>query len=82
MSATGETSPTTTGAWSGVDAGIPWMFEPPQEHWRRHDEREVAFWRSQPPEERLAQADRYRVRVHGPIDPATPVTYRFVEPGG
>lgn len=82
MSASGRPSPTTTGAWSGVDAGIPWAFEPPHEHWRLHDEHEVAFWRSQPPAERLAQADRYRVRVHGPIDTTAPLTWRFVAPGG
>ena len=71
-------APTTTGASSGVDAGTPWAFEPADEHWRLHDQREVAYWRSRPPEERLAQALQYRVRVHGPFSAPTRWSWRFV----
>ncbi len=69
--------PTTTGASSGVDSGIPWAFESADEHWRLHDEREVAFWRSRSPAERLAQAARYRVRVHGLVAPPAHWLWRF-----
>ena len=70
--------PTTTGMSSGVDGGMPWAFEPADEHWRLHDLREVAYWRSRPPEERLAQARRYRARVHGPFRTPTRWSWRFV----
>ena len=64
MSDDSRVAPTTTGMSSGVDAGTTLAFEPADEHWRLHDLREVAYWRSRPPEERLAQALCYRVRVH------------------
>jgi hypothetical protein len=49
-------APPTTGMSSGVDAGTPLAFEPADEHWRLHDLREVAYWRSRPPEESDAGA--------------------------
>ena len=70
--------PTTTGKSSGVDAGTPWRFEAADAHWRLHDQRELAFWRSRSPEERLAQAPRYRVRVHGPFSAPARWSWRFV----
>jgi hypothetical protein len=60
-------APTTTGVSRGVDAGTPRAFETADEHGRLHDQREAAYWRSRPPEERLRQAFQYRVRVHGPF---------------
>ena len=71
-------APTARGASNGVDNGTPWAFEPADEHWRRHDEREVAYWRSRRPEERLAQALRYRMRVHGAFSAPTSWSWRFV----
>ncbi|MBI3491596.1 MAG: hypothetical protein HY047_07445 [Acidobacteria bacterium] len=73
-------APTTTGMFSGVDAGTPWAFEPADEHWRLHDQREVAYWCSRPPEERLAQAQHYRERVHGQFAAPTRWSWRFVAP--
>lgn len=83
MDASMSEAPTKTGAWAGVDlgSGTPWAFESADEHWRLHDQRERAYWRSRPAAERLAQADGYRVRVHGLV--ASPVrwTWRFVAAG-
>ncbi len=71
-------TPTRSGVSNGVDAGTPWAFEPADVHWRLHDEREVAYWRSRRPEERLAQALQYRVRVHGAFPAPTNWSWRFV----
>lgn len=72
--------PTTTGESSGVDAGVPWSFESPDEHWQHHDRRQVAYWRTRPPAERLERAAYYRWRVHGAVaEPAT-WSWRFVDP--
>lgn len=75
--------PTTNGAWSGVDrvTGTRWAFEPADDHWRLHDEREVGHWRSRPPAERLAQAAAYRLRVHGEVAPPAQWQWRFLPPG-
>ena len=80
MSLSMSEAPTKTGAWSGVDrqTGTPWRFEPADEHWRLHDQREVAYWRSRPAAERLAQASHYRVRVHGLVTMPTHWPWRFV----
>lgn len=72
-------APTVRGASSGVDAGIRWSFEAPEEHWREHDRRQVAYWRSRPPEERLAQAAYYRWRVHGDVAEPEAWSWRFVD---
>ena len=72
---------TTTGASCGVEAGTPWAFESAGEHWRLHDQREVTYWRSRPPEERLAQALHYRVRVHGPLSAPARWSWRLVASG-
>ena len=76
-------APTKTGMWAAVDRGstTPWAFEPADEHWRRHDQREVAYWRSRPVGERLAQADQYRIRVHGLVARPERCTWRFVTAG-
>jgi hypothetical protein len=80
MSDKPRAAPTTTGMSSGVEAGTPWAFESADEHWRLHGRRELAYWRSRPPEERLAQALHYRVRVHGPLSVPTRWSWRFVAP--
>ena len=46
-------------------AGMRWSLESPEDHAARHDSEQVRYWLSQPPSERLAQAERYRVRVLG-----------------
>jgi len=46
-------------------AGMPWSMESPEDHWARHDRVQVRYWLSVPFEERLRQAERYRVRVLG-----------------
>lgn len=76
-------APTKTGEWAGVDhrTGTPWAFEPAGEHWRLHDQREAAYWRSRPTVERLAQAGDYRLRVHGEVVPPRRWEWRFVPPG-
>jgi hypothetical protein len=38
-----------------------WSLESPEDH----DREQVRYWRSRPSSERLAQAERYRVRVLG-----------------
>lgn len=83
MEAPMSDAPTTNGAWSGVDrvTGTPWAFESGEEHWRLHDQREIAYWRSRPPTERLAQAASYRLRVHGEVTPPRRWEWRFVPPG-
>lgn len=80
MEARMSEAPTKTGAWAGVDrgTGTPWAFESAQEHWRLHDQRERAYWRSRPAGERLAQASLYRVRVHGLVTMPTHWPWRFV----
>ncbi len=46
-------------------AGMRWSLESPEDHWARHDRDQVRYWLSVPFQERLAQAERYRVRVLG-----------------
>ncbi len=76
-------APTKTGEWAGVDrgTGTPWAFESASEHWRLHDQREGAYWRSRPVAERLARADHYRIRVHGLVAAPTRWEWRFVPAG-
>ena len=81
MSDDRQVAPTTTGVSHGVDAGTPWAFEAADEHWRLHDQREAAYWRSRPPEARLRQAFQYRVRVHGPFLAPDRWSWRFVASG-
>lgn len=72
--------PTRDGLSSGRDrvTGLAWAFEQPIVHWNEHDERQVAYWRSRPAEERLAQAAAYRVRVHGHCAEPHVWTWKFV----
>lgn len=74
--------PTRSGAAQGRDpvSGIAWRFEAPEAHWAAHDGREVAYWLSRPPAERLAQAAEYRRRVHGSAPRAFVRSFRFVDP--
>ncbi len=46
-------------------AGIRGRLESPEEHWVRHDRAQLRYWLTQSVEERLAQAERYRVRRFG-----------------
>jgi len=46
-------------------AGMRWTLESSEDHWARHDGEQVRYWLSRPFAERLAQAERYRVRVLG-----------------
>ena len=75
--------PTRDGKTSGVDSttGLSWAVEPPDLHWNQHDARQVAYWRSRPPSERLAQAELYRLRVHGLVVAPSSWTWRLVPPG-
>jgi hypothetical protein len=72
--------PTRDGAAAGRDSvsGLAWAFEDPAVHWQEHDIREVQYWRSRPADERLAQAARYRVRVHGQFPEPAVWTWKFV----
>ena len=49
----------------GPLAGMRWALESPDDHWARHDREQVRYWLSRPPAERLAQAEKYRMRVYG-----------------
>jgi hypothetical protein len=75
--------PTRDGSTSGREpsSGTSWAFEDPQQHWADHDERQVRYWRSRPPAERLAQAERYRFRRHGHLPEPAVWTWRFLPPG-
>jgi hypothetical protein len=59
--------PTRDGRLTGIDrtSGLAWAVEPAEVHWAEHDRRLVAYWRSRPAAERLAEASAYRTRVHG-----------------
>jgi hypothetical protein len=61
-------------------SGISWAFESPEDHWREHDARQVRYWLSRSPEERLAQVSVYRARVHGDIVAPTEWRGRFPAP--
>lgn len=71
-------APTRTGSRTGIESGVRWTFESPADHWRLHDRREVEYWRSRPPQERLGQAARYRLRVHGWLEAPPRWPWRFV----
>jgi hypothetical protein len=75
--------PTRDGTREGLDpsSGIPWAFESPEAHWAEHDGRQVRYWRSRPPAERLARAAHYRILRHGTLLEPAVWTWRFVEPG-
>lgn len=69
------------GAPAGRDpeTGLSWSFETPEAHWASHDGREVAYWLSRTPAERLGQADAYRVRVHGACTAPPRWPWKFVD---
>lgn len=77
------TVPTLNGQEAGRESstGMAWAFEDPQRHWAEHDARQVRYWRTRPPEERLAQAAEYRRRRHGTLDEPATWTWRFLGPG-
>jgi hypothetical protein len=62
-------------------SGLTWEFEEPATHWAEHDRRQVQYWRSRPPGERLAQAAAYRRREHGETPDPDVWTWRFVPAG-
>lgn len=74
------TPPTRDGRTEGTDStsGLAWAIERPDDHWAGHDVRLVAYWRSRPASERLAQADAYRIRVHGLVAPPTRWTWQVL----
>jgi hypothetical protein len=78
-----QAAPTRDGTREGREpsSGIPWAFEAPEAHWAEHDQRQVRYWRSRPPEERLARAAAYRTVRHGVILEPAVWSWRFVEPG-
>lgn len=45
--------------------GLRWSLESADEHDQQHDRSQVRYWLSRPADERLAQAEAYRVRVSG-----------------
>ena len=75
--------PTRGGRSSGIDStsGLAWAIEPPDVHWAEHDARQVAYWRSRPSSERLAQAHLYRFRVHGLLSAPARWTWQVVPAG-
>ena len=72
-------TPTRDGSSHGVDGRVTWAFEPAEVHWDEQDARHVVYWRSRSSEERLAQANEYRIRVHGSKTPPAPTSWRFVD---
>jgi len=76
--------PTRDGRTRGTDpqSGLAWAVEAPDTHWAEHDGRLVAYWRSRPAAERLAQAAAYRVRVHGLVAAPAQWTWRLVPARG
>src|SRR5688572_30909589 len=77
-----STAPTRTGRSSGRDpsTGMTWAFESPEEHWAHHDRRQLEYWRTRSPEERLAQAAEYRYRQHGDIPEPAVWTWQLRAP--
>lgn len=63
------------------ESGLSWAFEAPDVHWTQHDARQVSYWRSRPPAERLAQAAWYRRRLwHDSTPSGTTMTWTWVPP--
>lgn len=81
--AASDAAPTCDGTCQGREpgTGMTWAFEAPSAHCAEHDARQVRYWRSRPPEERLARAAYYRHLRHGTILEPPTWTWRFVEPG-
>jgi len=59
-------------------AGVPGRLESSKEHWARHDRAQLRYWLSQPVAERLAQAERYRVRQLGEGPHVLPRTFQLL----
>lgn len=64
------------------DRPIAWVLEDPDDHFREHDARQVRYWLSRPPAERLAQAARYRIRVHGDVEAPAVFSWRLIDGWG
>ena len=61
-------------------SGMRWTFVAPEAHWAEHDVRQVRYWRSRPPEERLARAAEYRARHEGTAVEPSEWRWRFIDP--
>ncbi len=59
-------------------AGLRGRLESPEEHWARHDRVQLRYWLAQPVAERLAQAERYRVRHFGEGPHVLPSTFTIL----
>lgn len=59
-------------------AGMRGRLEPPEEHWACHDQAQLRYWLAQPVAERLAQAERYRVRQFGEGPHVLPRTFKLL----
>jgi predicted lipid-binding transport protein (Tim44 family) len=59
-------------------AGMRGRLESADEHWAHHDRIQLRYWLTQPVEERLAQAERYRVRRFGEGPHALPRTFQLL----
>jgi hypothetical protein len=83
MSDAEPVAPTRTGEASGRDSttGVAWAFESREEHWARHDTRQLAYWQTRSPAERLAQAADYRRRRDGDVIEPSKWTWRFMAVG-
>jgi hypothetical protein len=81
--AAGWQPPIRDGRTEGAESvsGLAWAVEAPDAHWAAHDARLVAYWRSRPAPERLAEAAAYRVRVHGLVAAPSEWTWQLVPAG-
>jgi len=59
-------------------AGMRGRLESPDEHRARHDRAQLRYWLTQPSAERLAQAERYRVRRFGEGPHVLPRTFTLL----
>jgi predicted lipid-binding transport protein (Tim44 family) len=59
-------------------AGMRGRLESPEEHWARHDKAQLRFWLTRSFAERLAQAERYRMRQFGDGPHVFPRTFRLL----
>lgn len=63
---------------AGPLAGMRGRLEAPLEHWASHDQAQLRYWLAQPVQERLAQAERYRVRQSGDGPHGLPRTFKLL----
>jgi len=63
---------------AGPLAGMRGRLESPEAHWAGHDQAQLRYWLAQPVQERLAQAERYRVRQFGEGPHLFPRTFKLL----